>query len=98
MNFDLDKYLYVKPNSFKKYFFTKEYNKFLMEKKVNKKKLENIIYNIFENEEIKDIDEEDVDKIKDHEKLINIESPLFKILSKTKILEKYLQFIYHKKI
>ena len=84
IKFDLDKYLYIGSNSFKTDFLTTEYNKFLIEKKVNKNKIENIIYDIFENKEIKDIDEEDIDKIKEKEKFINIESPLFKILSKTK--------------
>jgi len=84
IKFNLDKYLYIEPNSFEKDFLTKQYNKFLIEKKINKEKFENIIYDIFENKEVKDIDEEDVDKIREKEKFINIESPLFKILSKTK--------------
>ena len=88
IKFDLDKYLYIEPDLYKKDFLTKEYNKFLEEKKVNKKIIENIIYDIFENKEIRDIDEEDADKIKDNEKFINIESPLFTILSKTKNFEK----------
>jgi len=84
IKFDLDKYLYIEPYSFKKDCLTKEYNKFLTENQIDKKKIENIIYEIFENKEIKDIEEEDVDKIGDNEKYINIESPLFKILSFTK--------------
>ena len=81
---DLDQYLYIEPNSFKPDFLEKEYDKFLIEKKIKKEKIENIIYDIFENKEIKDIDEEDVHIIKEKEKFINIESPLFNILSKTK--------------
>ena len=81
---DLDQYLYIEPNSFKPDFLEKEYDKFLIEKKIKKEKIENIIYDIFENKEIKDIDEEDIHKIKKKEKFINIESPLFNILSKTK--------------
>ena len=88
IKFDLDKYLYIEPYSFKKDCLTKEYNKFLTENQIDKKKIENIIYEIFENKEIKDIEEEDVDKIGDNEKYINIESPLFKILSFTKNFEK----------
>ena len=84
IKFDLDKYLYIEPNSFKPDFLEIEYNKFLIEKNIKKEIIENIIYDIFENKEIKDIDEEDVDEIKEKEKFINIESPLFKILSKTK--------------
>ena len=84
IKFDLDKYLYIRPKLFKKDCLIKEYNKFLIAKNINKERIENIIYEIFENKEIKDINEEDVDKIKDNEKLINIESPLFEVLSKTK--------------
>ena len=81
---DLDKYLYIESNSFKPDFLEIEYNQFLIEKELKKEKIESIIYDIFENKEIKDLDEEDIDKIKDNEKYINIESPLFNILSKTK--------------
>ena len=84
IKFDLDKYLFIEPDLYKKDFLTKEYNQFLKDKKVDKKTIENIIYDIFDNKEIRDINEEDVDKIKDNEKFINIESPLFKILSETK--------------
>ena len=98
INFDLDKYLYTEPNSFKKDSLAKEYNKYIIENKLNKETIENIILDIYENKEIKDIEEEDVDKIKDYEKLINVESPLFKVLSITKNFEKNLQFIFHKKL
>ena len=55
---NLDHYLYISPYifSFKTDYLTKEYNKFLIEKKINKEKFENIIYEIFENKEIKDIE------------------------------------------
>jgi len=90
---DFDKYLYIKPYLFKKDILTKNYSNFLKEKKDNKERIENIIYDIFDNKQIKDIDEEDIneediDKIKVNEHLINIESPLFKILSKTKNFSK----------
>ena len=83
---NLDDYLYIDPRffQFKTDYLTKKYNKFLIEKKINKEKFENIIYEIFENKEIKDIEEEDVRKLDKKKKFINIESPLFKILSKTK--------------
>ena len=84
IKFDLDKYLYIGPGSFIKDILSKEYNKFFLEKKLSKERIENIILDIYENKEIKDIEEEDLDKIKNHEKLINIESPLFQILSKIK--------------
>ena len=83
-NKKLYRYLYIKPNLFKKDFLANEYNKFLIEEKLSKERIENIIYDIFENKQIKDIEEEDIDNINDNEKYINIESPLFNILSKTK--------------
>ena len=84
IKFDLDKYLYIEPDLYKDNCLSIEYHKFLKEKKIKKEKIENFIYDIFENKEIIDVDEEDIDKIKENEKLINIESPLFNILSKTK--------------
>ena len=87
IDFDLDKYLYHFYLFYNDH-LSIEYNNFLKEKKLNKEIIESIIYDIFENKEIKDIDEEDVDKINNNEKLINIESPLFNILSKTKNFSK----------
>jgi len=98
LKFDLDKYLYIEPNLFQKGILSKEYNNFLIEKKLDKIRLENILYEIFEKREIKDIDEEDVDKIKDHEKLINIESPLFMILSTTRNFGKIFTIYISQKI
>ena len=98
IKFDLDKYLYIEPYSFKKDCLTKEYNKFLIENQIDKERIENIIYEIFENKEIKDIEEEDVDKIGDNEKYINIESPLFKILSKSKNFGKIFTIYISQKI
>ena len=88
IEFDLDEYLYIKSYLLKKDYLTKEYNNFFKSKKLNKETIEKIIYDIFENKKIKDIDEEDVDKIKENEKLINIDSPLFNILSKSKNFSK----------
>ena len=87
IKFDLDKYFFIEPSLFKKDCLAKEYNKYIIENKLNKETIENIISDIYENKEIKNI-EEDVGKIEDHKKLINIESPLFKILSKTKNFSK----------
>ena len=88
IGFDIDEYLYIKPELFKKDYLTNEYYKFLNKKNINKEQIESIIYNIFQNKKIKDIDEEDIDKIENYEKLINIDSPLFNIISKTKNFEK----------
>ena len=88
IGFDIDEYLYIEPELFKKDYLTNEYYKFLNTKNINKEQIESIIYNIFQNKKIKDIDEEDIDKIENYEKLINIDSPLFNIISKTKNFEK----------
>ena len=93
IKFDLNKYLYTELSLFKKDSLTIEYNEFLLKNKLNKERFENIISDIYENKEIKDIEEEEVDKIKDYGKLINIESPLFKVLSKTKNFE--IKFTIH---
>ena len=95
---EFDKYLYIDSTLFEKDFLKKEYNRFLKEKKVKKVKMENIIYEVFENKEIKEIDEEDVEKVKDNEKLINIESPLFEVLSKTRNFGKIFTIYISQKI
>ena len=64
------------------------FDNFLKIKGLEKDKIENIIFDIYNNKEIKDIDEEDINNIYKYEILINIYSPLFKILSKTKNFEK----------
>ena len=69
IKFDLDKYLYIESILSEKDILTIKYNEFLKENKLNKKRIENIIYDIFENKEIKDIEEEDVDKIKEKKNL-----------------------------
>ena len=43
IKFDLDKYLYTEPKLFTKDCLVKEYNKFLLENKLNKERFENII-------------------------------------------------------
>ena len=84
---DFDEYLYIEPELFEKDCLKIKYNNFLKEKNISKEKIENILYDIFENKEIKNLEEEDIDidKIENNnEKLINIDSPLFKIISRTK--------------
>ena len=61
---NFDKCLYIKPRSFKKDILAIKYNKFLKEKKLNKEIIEKLIYEILEYKEIKNIEEEDVDNIK----------------------------------
>ena len=98
IEFDLNKYLDIEDYLFAEIFLKIEYNTFLKENQLNKKNIENIIYDIYENKIIKDIEEEDVDKIMDNEKLINIESPLFNILSKTKNFGKIFTIHFSQKI
>ena len=63
-----------------------------MEKKVNRKSLENLIYEIFENKQIKGI-------YKENENYINIDSPLFEIISKLSNFEiNYTIYISQKNI
>ena len=88
MGFDLAQYLYIEPISFRKNFLTNKFDNFLIRKNLNKEKVENIIYNFIENQKIKDIDEEELDKIINYEQKINIDSPLFKIIAKSKNFDK----------
>ena len=87
IGFNLKKYLYP----YEKEDLRKKYDNFILNNKFKKEKFEDILYEILENKKIKDIDEEEVINIninKSDEKLIDINSPLFKIISKTKIFEK----------
>ena len=88
IGFDLDKYLYIHPDFYEKDCLAKEYHNFLKQSNINIKSLEKIIYELYENKIFKDIEEEKLDKIKNYGKLINIDSPLFNIISKTKNFEK----------
>ena len=90
IGFNLEDYLFSDKEEYIKDFLRKKYENFIIDNKLNKVKFEDILYEVLENKKIKDIDEEEVNKInKDSEKLIDINSPLFEIISKTKILEKY---------
>ena len=88
IGFDINNYLHKKQKNSRNDYLIKKYDKFLLEKKLNKGKFEKIIYDILENKKIKDINEENNIK-EDSEILIDIESPLFKIISKTKTFENF---------
>ena len=63
-----------------------------MKNKINRKSLENLIYEIFENKELKGI-------YKENETYINIDSPLFEIIPKLSNFEKnYIIYISQKNI
>ena len=79
IGFYFNEYFHKTPKSFSKILLNEKYNNFFNKKNYTKEKIENIIYDIFKNKEIKDIDEEI---------LIDIDSPLFKVISKIKIFEK----------
>ena len=79
----INKYLHNEDENNKNDYLIKKYDNFLLKNKINKEKFENIIYDILNN---KKINEENNIK-KDSEILIDIESPLFEIISKTKIFE-----------
>ena len=49
IGFDIDEYLYIEPELFKKDYLTNEYYKFLNKKNINQEKIEAIIYDIFQN-------------------------------------------------
>ena len=81
IGFYLDEYLNVfLPILFEKDCLSNAYNKFLKEKKLDKQNIEKIIFDVYEYREKKNLDEKYFDKMTK----IYIESPLFKILSKTK--------------
>ena len=80
IGFDINKYLHIEQKNYKKDNLVKKYNNFLLEKKFNKKEFEKIIYDLLDNKKTKDIKE-------NSEILIDMESPLYEIISKTKIFE-----------
>ena len=89
IGFNFEDYLYSEVEDYERDFLREKYENFIVENKLNKEKFEDTIYEVLENKKINDIDEEEVNKInKDHEKLIDINSPLFDIISKTKLFEK----------
>ena len=93
IGFDISKYLYIEQNKYKKDFLTIKYNNFLIENKNDKEGFEKIICDILENKKSKNINEEG------YETLINIDSPLFEIISITKNFENnYILYISQKNI
>ena len=60
----------------------KEYDNFLLEKKLNKKEFENILSDVIKNKEVKESK-----KKKELDILVDINSPLLEIISKTKAFD-----------
>ena len=87
LHFDLNEYLYKSEELYEKGILRRGYENFITKNKLIKEKFEKIIYEVInkENEIIK-------------ENHINIDSPLFEILTKTKVLEKIYIYISQKNI
>ena len=87
LHFDLNEYLYKYEELYVKGILRRGYENFITKNRLIKEKFEKIIYEVIneENEIIK-------------ENYINIDSPLFEILTKTKVLEKMYIYIYLRKI
>ena len=91
LKFNLEPFLYAKEDKYNIDLLNNKYKNFLSKNKLNKEIFEDILYEVLENETIKDIDEEEVNNInKNCEEKININSPLFERISKTKKFEKNL--------
>ena len=86
IGFNLENYLHLEQGDCQKDILKIKYDDFILDNKLDKEKFGEIIYEVLENKKIKEINEDDVNIF--DETLINIESPLFEIISKTKIFEK----------
>ena len=88
LHFDYNDFVYKDEVKYEKDLLRKEYDNFIIKNKLNKDKFEKIIYEVINNK-----------NEKDKEKYINIDSPLFEILSKTKAFDKiYTIYISQKNI
>ena len=88
IKFDLNRYLYKDETKYEKDKLREEYDKFILENKLNKEQFEKIIYEVINNK-----------KQMNEEHYINIDSPLFDILSKTEFFDKnYIIYISQKNI
>ena len=84
LDFDLNKYIYRKEIYYKKDSLINDYNNFISEKNLNKEEFENILYIIL-NSKIE----------KEKKNYVNIESPIFEIISKTNDFDKYHMIIIY---
>ena len=78
MKFNISKYLYTE--YYNKDYLNNKYDEFLSKNELNKYKFEKILYNVLANINIENLDE-NLEK-KDSKIIINIDSPLFIIISK----------------
>ena len=95
LEFNISNYLYI--NKYNKDYLNNKYDEFLLKNRLNKKEFETIIYNVLENKNIENIDK-NIKKF-DTKILINIDSPLFELILKTKNFENnYIVYIYEENI
>ena len=80
IGFDFNEYLHINQGKNKEDNLIKKYDNFLLEKKLIKKEFENIISEVIKNKEAKEKEDSKI-------LLIDMESPLFGIISKTKSFE-----------
>ena len=99
IGFDIYDYIYIFPEDYKKNYLSNIYHNFLFRKNISQKNIEKIIYDIFQQKNIENLNKENLPNIEiddfglyikddNTRKLINIDSPLFKIVSKTKNFDK----------
>ena len=88
LSFDLNKYLYKEEDEYKKDILTKEFKNFILNNNLDKEKFIKILFEVIINQ-----NEED------EENYINIDSPLFEIITKKKDFSKlYAIYISQKNI
>ena len=78
IGFDISEYLYIGQEQYQKDILTKKFNNFIVKKKFKKEEIKNMIFEVLDNE-----------KPKYAQKLINIDSPLFEIVLKTRNFSNY---------
>ena len=101
LGFDINSYLCIeKYDCWHEQDLQKKYNKFLNNNKISKEELEKMIFDIYDNKKLNELDEVDPSTIRNYykEKLIDIDSPLFPIISKSKNFEKIFSIYINEKI
>ena len=87
IGFDISKYLFIEEEKYKKNYLNEKYENYLSEKKFNKEDFNNLIYDILENKKTNEINDDNITK-EGFKLLINLDSPLFEVISKTKNFDK----------
>lgn len=88
IGFNLDRYLFKDKNSNKET-LKKRLNQFLKKKKLSINEIEEIVYDIYSNKKVKDLEEEDINTLGElPDTFIDVYSPFFDIISKTEMFQK----------